>query len=456
VTDLPHLVEVEQQLIGGLMMVPGRIPEAVARGGVTLFAEPAHIEIFRVMMEADKAGTMVSPPMVMRTPSLQPFLEQLGGPAYIARMAASAIATSQLHHYIDALEDARDKRGLLTAMDAAKAAMMDKDATAADIAVRLEAAAQAVAGSSTAVTPVSLMSATTTALEQVDDAYHGVVPNVVQSGIHSLDKMVMGFGPGELILLGGRPSMGKTGLALSMALNAARSGHGVIFASLEMTPDAIALRAMSEGTGHRGGAVSYAQARRGDMTEAQYRNLAEATKKVAGLPLFFLPRRYAEPAILMSGIKQCLRRLPEKSLPLVVVDYLQLMKVTGTNRFEQITAISMALKDIAMRLELPVIALSQLSRAVEQRDDKRPTLADLRESGQLEQDADLIMFAYRDEYYLAKEEPSPEEADDHADWRAAMEKARNRLEIIVAKQRQGETGTARVRFNPALNLVWED
>jgi len=455
VTDLPHPVEVEQQLIGCLMMVPSRIPEAVARGGVTLFAEPAHVEIFRVMQEADKAGTLVSPPMIMRTASLQPFLEQLGGPAYIARMAGSAMATSQLHHYIDALEDARDKRGLMAAMDAAKAAMIEKDAPASEIAARLEAAAQAVAGSQTAINPVSLMAATTTALEEVDNAFHGVVPNVVQSGIHALDKMVMGFGPGEMILLGGRPSMGKTGLALSMALNAARAGHGVIFASLEMTPDAIALRAMSEGTGLRGGAVSYAQARRGDMSPDQYRNLVDSTRKVSELPLFFLPRRYAEPAILMSGIKQCLRNLPKKKLPLVVVDYLQLMRIPGANRFEQITAISLALKDIAMRLELPVIALSQLSRAVEQRDDKRPTLSDLRESGQLEQDADLIMFAYRGEYYLSKEEPDPNDAD-HAEWRAEMEKSRNRLEIIVAKQRQGETGTARVRFNPALNLVWED
>ena len=138
----------------------------------------------------------------------------------------------------------------------------------------------------------------------------------------------------------------------------------------------------------------------------------------------------------------------------MIVDYAQLLKSNAKGRYEQITEISIALKALAGQLNVPVIALSQLSRAVEQREDK---LSDLRERGQLEQDADAVLFCYRDEYYVERERPAPDDPlEDHEDWTAAMEKARNRLEIIVAKQRQGEVGTARVRFNPALNLIWED
>lgn len=451
----PYSIEAEQVLLGSLMLSPDRMAEAIARGGVALFYDPFHAQMFRVMAEKEKAGELVSPVTVAKAGSLQAGFADLGGPGYCARLAGVATLNG-LTGYLDILDDIRCKRDLLTAVRAAQNEILNTETSASDVATKLEAVVATLNATSSAVKPVSLMAAATKALAQIDEAYHGKAPNVVKSGIETLDAMLYGFGPGEMALLGGRPSMGKTGVALSIGLNAARAGHGVIFASLEMTPDALAMRAMSEATGLRGGAVSYAQARRGAMTEDQYRNLVASTRQVVELPMQFLPRRFAEPSALFSGVKQCLRYLPSDKMPIVIVDYLQLMQVKGINRFEQITAISLGLKDLAMRLELPVLALSQLSRAVEQRDDKRPMLSDLRESGQLEQDADQIMFCYRDEYYLSKAEPDLSDADAHAAWRQSMEKARNRLEIIVAKQRQGETGTVKVRFNPAINLIWKD
>lgn len=247
--------------------------------------------------------------------------------------------------------------------------------------------------------------------------------------------------------------MGKTGVALSIALNAARAGHGVCIASLEMNPEAMAMRALSEATANARNAVYYSKMRRGDMSEPQIDTLRKCAIEVANLPITFLPRNFADIGALMAGAKQAQRTM-QGGMSLMVIDYAQLLQSKAQNRYEQITEISIALKRLAGQMNVPVLALSQLSRAVEQRDDKRPMLSDLRESGQLEQDADTVMFCYRDEYYLEREKPADMEQMEA--WESSMRQAANRLEIIVAKQRQGEIATARVRFNPATNLIWED
>ena len=173
------------------------------------------------------------------------------------------------------------------------------------------------------------------------------------------------------------------------------------------------------------------------------------------LPITFLPRQYSDIGALFAGARQ-VQRAMGGAMRLLIVDYAQLLRSQAKGRYEQITEISIALKALSGQLNVPVIALSQLSRQVEQRDDKRPMLSDLRESGQLELDADAVLFCYRDEYYLEREKPDDHDFGALGDWQAAMERVHNRLEIIVAKQRQGATGTAYVRFNPAINLVWED
>lgn len=451
----PLNIEAEQAVIGQLLLHPDNIGMAVARGGADLFGDPFHAELFRAMAERDREGRLVSPVTMREFAQSMPGIQDVGGPAYLARMAGAAMGIAALPSYLETLADLSRKRALLTALSEANAAISRGEEAADAIAGKLEAAIFATAPLGSAEGPVPMIKVVSLALEQVSAAYRGDAQNVVHSGINALDRMMGGFYPGELILLGGRPSMGKTGVALSIALNAARAGHGVCIASLEMNPEAMAIRALSEATAQSRAATSYAAMRRGEMSEDQVTALRHCAKSVADLPVTFLPRQYSDLGALFAGAKQAHRSMPG-GLRLFVVDYAQLLQTRAANRYEQITEISIALKRLSGELNIPVIALSQLSRKVEDREDKRPQLSDLRESGQLEQDADAVLFCYRDEYYVERMRPTEDAGlEDQALWQTAMDRARNRLEIIVAKQRQGEIGTAHVRFNPALNLIWE-
>lgn len=246
--------------------------------------------------------------------------------------------------------------------------------------------------------------------------------------------------------------MGKTAAAISITLNAARAGNKIAFASLEMGPEAIAMRCLSESMAGRGRAVSYRNLRAGEFGQMHEEALAEAMQEVGNLPVQFLPQEFQDVGAILAGVRRAKSLMG--GLDMIVVDYAQLMKASqAKSRYEVMTEVSTALKRLAVSMRVPVLALSQLSRQVEQRDNKRPQMADLRESGQLEQDADTVLFCYRDEYYIEREKP--EDPEQMGEWQAALEGARNRLEIIVAKQRQGAIGTADVFCNVALNRIWE-
>lgn len=449
----PFSVEAEQQLLGSfLLMAHAPVGDAFARamrtGGEELFFDPVHQRIFAAMVDKYRAGELISP--VTLAEVVRHDLTELGGPGYLARIAGASSPHSA-DGYVSLLADLRWKRQLVAIMSEAQAAIASGE-SAATVAGRIEAALIATHGEAKAG-PVSMARAVATALEQITSAYNGDDRAVVRSGLPSLDNLVPGFYPGELILLGGRPSMGKTAVALAMALNAARKGHGVCIASLEMNPEAMAMRALSEATAQAGRAVHYSTMRRGDIDQADASLISRVSDEVGRLPITFLSREYADIGALFAGVKQAQRA---GNLRLLVVDYAQLLKSRAPNRYEQITEISIALKQLAGQLNIPVVALSQLSRAVEQREDKRPQLSDLRESGQLEQDADTVLFCYRDEYYLERERADADTPEAFQKWDAAMEAARNRLEVIVAKQRQGEIGTAHMRFSAASNVIWED
>jgi len=447
-------VEAEQLVLGEMLLNPEGIGRIVRAGGSDLFADPLHREIFETAQEKSKLDALVSPVTISDALRSSQLLQSVGA-GYLARLAGAAPGASSFKGLVELLSDLRRKRIIQSAMGEASASIAQGKDPAHIVAGRLEAAMVAATEGDEARGPVSMLSAVTTAMTQVAAAYRGEAENFIRSGILSLDHLITGLFPGELVLIGGRPSMGKTGVALAMALNAARAGHSVCIASLEMNPEAMALRALSEATGQAGHAVSYSAMRKGEMTATQVDMLRREAQAVARLPITFLPRHYSDIGALLAGAKQAHRASPD-GLKLLVVDYAQLLRSQAKSRYEQITEISIALKALAGQLNVPVVALSQLSRAVEQRDDKRPTLADLRESGQLEQDADAVLFCYRDAYYVERMRPADDAPiEEHEEWRAAMERARNKLEIIVAKQRQGEIGTAHCMFNPALNLIWE-
>lgn len=454
--ELPHSVEAEQQLLGAILLGHGH-SAVTEHGGADIFFDPVHADLFRTCVALEKAGKPVTVVTVAASLSddLLKRLGELGGKGYLARLAGFSVAPSMMGDYAGVVAEAKAKRDLVAIMDKARSSLSEGSMLASDIAAQMEAAFAKLAQSGSAVKPVSMLKAITEAVEQIHAAHMGESMSMVQSGIYALDSIVSGFAAGELWLLGGRPSMGKTGVALSMGLNAARAGHPVVIASLEMTPSAMAMRALSEQTARLNQATSYANMRKGEYSEKQEDAMLEAARVVSELPITFLPRQYQDTDLLQVGVKQSLKNCVSGKTPLVIVDYAQLLRSKAKTRYEQVTEISLALKGMAMDLNVPVIALSQLSRALEQREDKRPMMSDLRESGQLEQDADGVMFCYRDEYYLQREEPQDGDADAYDQWRAACEHARNRLEVIVAKQRQGQIATAHMMFNPAINRVWE-
>lgn len=447
----PHIVEAEQQLLGAMLIHP----EIGAHVTPDLFYDPVHADLCRAIRKRAAEGLLVSPVALKRFADDHEGMKELGGARYLVRLAGGSVSASQWQSYADLLADMRDRRAMIELLDAARDDLHG-EVPVADIAARVEAALSAQAPSA-ARAPVSMIKAVTGAMAEAKAAYEGGEVRALHTGIGALDRILGGLHPGDLCILAGRPSMGKSAVALQIAMHIARAGRGVTIASLEMTPEAMAYRALSEATTQHRNAVRYSDMRRGEMTAPQMETLVAAARETAELPIQFLPVEYRDLDALYAGARKSAVLIGEKcGLQLLIVDYLQLLRAPGKSRYEQITEISIALKGLAQRLGIPVIALSQLSREVDRREDNRPILSDIRESGQLEQDADQVVFCYRDEYYLEREEPDAADLERHERWAQAMERSRNRLELIVAKNRGGPIGTAHVMFNPALNKVWEN
>ena len=444
--------EAEQQVLGALLIDNAKVSLVAQAGGADLFYDPVHLALYERITHLERDGLLASPVTLQEWAAQHEGMKELGGPRYLIRMAGVAAPAFSFKDYCKHLAELRRRRLVVDATEAASRDIMTGEHEASHVAARLEAALSTIdPGEGRGL--VSMMSAVTKAATEAWAAHNGEASDRVPTGMDALDRIVGGFYPGDLVLLGGRPSMGKTALAVNLALNAARRGEGVAFCSLEMQPEAIALRAMSEAMSVRGKAVSYRDLRAGNWTDLHREAFTDAMKEVSELPIFMMPRDYADVGALMAGAKQARARLGG-NLKLVIVDYVQLMRASrAASRYEIITEISTALKRLAGQLGVPVVALSQLSRAVEQRDDKRPMMSDLRESGQLEQDADTVLFCYRDEYYLERDKPQDVEEMERHD--RALQYARNRLEVIVAKQRQGAIGTAHMMCNVAFNRIWE-
>lgn len=447
-------VEAEQAVLGALLLNAEFVGHAVAAGGEDLFGDPVHAALFKRIAYMDHAQIHVSPVTMRGWAEAHEGLKEVGGAVYLVRLASFACSFRDLDHYIDLLADISGRRRMISAMDEARIAIGKGEEPAPVIAGRLEAALVDMGSIVSAPKPVSMTSAVATAMESALAAHNGEQGLCIATDIERLDHYIGGFWPGEMTLLGGRPSMGKTAIALTMALNMARAGFGGVIVSLEMNPEALAVRAVSEALSQRGNAIAYTDIRRGNFEERDGPHLRAAAEQVANLPIQFLSRTFSDLGALHGGVRQAKRILGER-MSWLIVDYAQLLKAPGRDRYQQITEISMALKSLAGQMNIPVLALSQLNRQVEQREDKRPMLSDLRESGQLEQDADSVLFAYRDEYYLEREQPEPHDTEAMEGWTQAMQRARNRLEIIVAKNRQGPIGTAHLFCAPAHNRIWE-
>jgi replicative DNA helicase len=463
----PSNVQAEQALLGALLAnnrAYERVSEFLAPEH---FADPIHGRIFQSITRRVEAGQLADAVTLKAEFEHSGILEEVGGTAYLAQLLTAMVGIINAGEYGRAIHDAWLRRQLIDIGETVVNNAFGADAEL-DGAQQIEAAEhslfQLATDGAVAGGFVSLQRALAEAIQGAERAISGAGGVMgLTTGLRDLNQKTGGMHPSDLIVLAGRPGMGKTSLATTIAYRAGKAllqearandpnavpKKCVAIFSLEMSAEQLATRLLSEETRIRSDRI-----RLGDISQRDFDKFVGASREMASVPLEIDDT----PAITLSAMRTRARRLKRtKGLALIVVDYLQLMRAAaGTkpeNRVLEIGQITQGLKAIAKELEVPVIALSQLSRAVEAREDKRPQLADLRESGTIEQDADMVMFLYRDEYYLEQRMPKDsafEQSDKFhtaiEDWKQKMERAHNKAELIIAKQRHGPTGTIQLFF----------
>jgi replicative DNA helicase len=463
----PSNVQAEQALLGALLAnnrAYERVSEFLASEH---FADPIHGRIYQAIVRRIEAGQLADAVTLKSEFEHSGVLEEVGGTAYLAQLLTAMVGIINAGEYGRAVHDAWLRRQLIDIGETVVNNAFGADAEL-DGAQQIEAAEHslfrlatdgAVAGGF-----VTLERALIEAIRGAERAFKraGHVSGLT-TGLRDLDAKMGGLHPSDLVILAGRPGMGKTSLATKVAVSAAKAlltearaanpnampKATVAVFSLEMSAEQLATRLLSEEA-----QVSSDRIRRGDISQRDFDKFVQVSREVASLPIDIDDT----PAITLSALRTRARRLKRtKGLALVVVDHIQLMRpAAGTkpdNRVLEIGQLTQGLKAIAKELAVPVLALSQLSRAVENREDKRPQLADLRESGTIEQDADVVMFIYRDEYYLEQRMPKLAAFDNEEkfqsaldEWHRQMDRVHNQADLIIAKQRHGPTGTLQLFF----------
>ncbi len=431
---LPHSIEAEQQLLGAILTNNDLFERVAPIVEAEHFYDPVHARIFETASARIAKNNLASPVTLKAFLEDDAGLAELGGPAYLVRLAGAAISSFAVRDYAEMIYDMAIRRELIMVGNeiAAKAARVDVDSEPKEQIIEAEQKLYALAEQGkTEQGFQSFLTAVTDAVKVANAAYQreGGLAGV-STGLVDMDKKLGGLHRSDLLILAGRPSMGKTSLATNVAFNIARAykkgltssgeegaidGGVVGFFSLEMSAEQLATRILSEVA-----EIPSNQIRRGDFTENEFRRIVDAAKELEAAPLFIDDT----PALPISQLAARARRLKRThGLDVLFIDYLQLVRGTGRseNRVNEISEITMGLKAIAKELDIPVIALSQLSRQVENREDKRPQLSDLRESGSIEQDADVVMFVFREEYYKEREKPGDHELDKMGIWQEEME-----------------------------------
>ncbi|NTZ43116.1 replicative DNA helicase [Altererythrobacter sp. SALINAS58] len=464
---LPANIEAEAAFLGAVLIDNRVVEELQTPIRPEHFFEPVHARVFERIVTLLDRNAVVTPVTLKPYFEADEALKELGGITYLARLTADGQGLLAPRELAEQIYDLALLRELVSVgRNLVEGALDTSDAVAP--LKQIEKAEQdlfkVAEGASTNNEASSFGMATHKALGMIERAINsGGSISGKTTGLSSINEKIGGLHDSDLVILAGRPGMGKTSLATNIAYNCAKRflddrqdgieesvGAGVAFFSLEMSADQLATRILSEQS-----SISSSALRMGKISREEFQKLAFTSQTLAELPLYIDDT----PALTIAALRTRARRLKRKhNIGLIVVDYLQLLQGSGRatdNRVNEISEISRGLKTLAKELELPVIALSQLSRAVEQRDDKRPMLSDLRESGSIEQDADMVWFVFREDYYVGSREPKrPVEGDDmathdaHAAWAADMERVFGLAELIVAKQRHGSTGKVRLKFEP--------
>ena len=465
IEKLPKNIEAEQALIGALL-VNNKFYEKIE--GVLRpahFADSTHRKIFEAMdklLHAQRTADIITLKSYFEQEGT---LEQVGGFSYLVKLAESASPLTNIEHYAQFIYDRYLRRELInTGYEIITDAMEENlDVSATDQISAAEKSLYNLSAQGDAKGGfIDFENALQSSVEVIQKAYQkGGRISGLPTGLSKLDYKIGGLNDSELLILAARPAMGKTALAVNIAYNVASyfSEHseipadkrGVAFFSLEMSSDELAARILSTTTHTPGQKL-----RNGELDESEFARIAAAVRELGNIPLYIDDT----PGVSINAIRSRARRLKRtKGLGLIVIDYIQLIGGTGdkkseSNRVQEVSEISRGLKILAKELKIPVIALSQLNRSVEARDDKHPQMSDLRESGSIEQDADIVMFIYRENYYLQQAKPKQKDGDDpvkfqqkYSDWEIKCRQTQNEADVIVGKNRHGPIGEVKLYYN---------
>lgn len=456
----PHNIEAEQALLGAMLVNN----EAFYRVSDFLeprhFFEPAHQRIYELAGTLIRAGKVANPVTLKTFLPAEVDIAGLTVSQYLARLAAEATTVINAEDYGRTIYDLALRRALIIIGEDLVNTAYDSPVDAAPREQIEDAERQLYELAETGRYDGGFQrfaTALTTAVDMAARAYQrdGSLSGIA-TGLADLDRKMGGLQHSDLVILAGRPGMGKTALATNLAYNIARAwqhetrpdgrtetvnGGVVGFFSLEMSAEQLATRIISEQTG-----IPSHKIRRGEIDPGEFDKIAGVAREMENLPLFIDETGGLSIAQLAARARRLKR---QRGLDVLVIDYLQLLtgstKRAAEGRVQEITEITTRLKALAKELNVPVLALSQLSRQVENRDDKRPQLSDLRESGSIEQDADVVLFVFREEYYLSNKEPRPG-TDEHIKWQTELEAVHGKAEVIIGKQRHGPTGTVQLQF----------
>ena len=467
---LPQNIEAEAALLGALMIDNRLVEDVQLRLKPHHFFEPLHGRIYEAILRMTDKNMIANPVTLKPIFEADEAMREVGGTGYLAQLTGSGAAVIGARDFAAQIYDLALLRALVGVGRDMVEGALDTSEEVAPLAQieRAETELYRVAEQGGNEGKVkSFGEASQLAIQQAEKALNnGGHLSGLTTGLEGINAKIGGLHRSDLSILAGRPGMGKTSLATNMAFACAQrfvrdqedgidpaksAGAPVAFFSLEMSADQLATRILAEQSN-----ISSENLRMGKISQQEFKSLARAAGELSTLPLYIDDT----PGLTIAALRARARRLKrQKGIGMIVVDYLQLLSGSGKggsndNRVQEISEISRGLKQLAKELDLPVMALSQLSRAVEQREDKKPMLSDLRESGSIEQDADIVMFVYREDYYVAAREPKrPMDGDDakiyeaHETWQRDMERVYGMADLIVAKQRHGATGKVRMRFD---------
>ena len=445
--ELPNNIEAEQSVIGSILLANEIFDEVNLIISNKNFYDPIHKKIYEALEKLIFRGLLANP--ITLKNYFEKEKDDLNIPEYLVKITKFSTSSRQAIEYSKLIFDLYVKRELIKisgeVIDQAKLNDLNNDGKKIieNYEKSLFDLAEKGSFSSSLIKFDEAMRQT---IEMASNAYkneEGIVG--VPTGLKDLDDRLGGLHKSDLVIIAGRPSMGKTALATNIAFNAAKkiqengNKSSIAFFSLEMSSEQLSTRILAEQSRIKSNDI-----RRGKISEDQFDKFIETSKNISELPLYI----DETPAITIAALSNRARRIKRiYGLDMIVIDYIQLMRASNSNngRVQEISEITQGLKALAKELAVPVLALSQLSRAVEQRDDKKPQLSDLRESGSIEQDADVVMFVYREAYYLQGKEPRPATVE-HAEWQAKMNEVSHLAELIIQKQRHGPTGNVMLEF----------